>query len=176
MAWIDADFTEAVFFTNGADLGSGTAYGKLQDGRIVTNIGFPDFYIPGWVLDRTLTYTFEVTFDPDSPDDSGGRLLFAQVLRDSSPDSSYYDDPQIWDWYGRFYDGSEVTDTVTFTVTPDLWTGIDSGFDTIFFEADMDGAIASMRYMETEGGGGGPPPVAEGAVARSAATFVGARS
>ena len=143
----EIDLSLAVFFTTGSGSG-GTPYGKYEDGAIVTNIGWPDFYFPGMLLDPDTEYEVTVTYDPGHPLDLGGRTFFAGPTHtDQTDQDALYSG---WD-YNAWIGGGPETDTFSFTIP----SGQDPDFLTPVFESDLNGALVSLDIDPPPGTGGG---------------------
>lgn len=153
MALTDVDLSTAILL---ADPEGADPWGKYEDGHIVTNGGYPDFRFPTMVLDRSLVYTFEVTYDPDSPYDFGDRDLWLWVGSSIDFDASYhapYDafDNELSSVDNRTVDG----DVVTLVVPTAMWAGVPADFSTPFFETSRFGAVSRFRWSGGSFDGGG---------------------
>lgn len=152
--WVDLDLGNAVFFTNGTSLANGVPWGRYDTGHIVTNIGWPDFYFPSLVLDRSASYQFEITYDPGPG--LNGRGMWLSALADADPAAMYYAFTSDFGDIARS-EGGESRDVYTLEVRPGDWDTIASDRNTPYFESDRYGALLRIRYRTT---GSAASPVA----------------
>lgn len=149
--WVDLDLADAVFTGQG---GPGGPFGQYGDGVIYSaNFpGYPDFFFPGLDLDPTKRYRVEITFDPGSGHDSGGRLFSLSGVIPGQED-----DPNLPPFFpvGDLYDGSSNTaDVATATIGPGIngWDdpdfGVTAGYVRLWFETDRDGAVSAIRVRK----------------------------
>lgn len=118
-------------------------YGKYEDGFIVSNTGWPDFYFPDLVLNRSQTYTFEATFDWEVGAAASTTWVYAGS--DADLPAGYQDYETAFDYQLFFPTGSE-DQVFTFTIGPDSWDGIPLGYNTPWFETHIASALAGLRY------------------------------
>ena len=137
------DLSTAVFFTDGSSLATGTPYGKYDAaaGGIVTNGGWPDFYFPDWVIDRTETYTVTATM-------SVAVAMWITALDTDDPASEYYDSwAALGITFGDIYNNGGVSgSTHTFTIGPADWVGVDPDRSTLMFETHVSGTLTSLTF------------------------------
>ena len=173
MAFTEIPLSEAIFPIDQGEHTGGVphVYGQYRDGRIVNKDGnWPDWYLPSLVLDRTVETVFQFVFDPDDPEDSGGRRVYIFAGLDTDVQGSYtgpsYDlfFNELFnynDWFNDIPPSAglyELTDpdTVTVTLPPSVWIDalIPEGYNTPLFETDNSGAIAQFWWSGGSGGGG----------------------
>jgi hypothetical protein len=159
--WVDLDLSTATFMGTG----DGGPFGEYGDGVIYGGggggFGYPDFYF-NFELDPLKRYRVEITYDPTSAHDAGGRRFWLQgVVPGSEEDGESTIDFPIggfWDAgpSGQFHDGSRenTADVVTVTIGPgingwdDATYGAPQGYTRLWFETDTDGAVSSIRVRK----------------------------
>ena len=141
------DLSSAYFFL---DAPGGNPNGQYGDGVIYTfgSPGFPDFFIPAWTLDAATTYTVEITFDPASIHDGGGRRFWLSGVTPGNEQNDYW---TITSNFGDLYDGSgNTSDVATVTIGPgvngwdDPTLGVAAGYARVWFETDVAGAVSQI--------------------------------
>lgn len=152
MTWQTLDLSTAVFLGEVVD---GGPYGRYGGGVIYTNTGYPDFYFPSVKLDPSTAYMVEVTYDPTSVHDGGGRYTntifgLRAGLEAADYDSVNYSGNVIG--LGPLADASGNTaDVVTMTLGPGVggWDdpiyGVPLGWVVPFIESDVAGAVSQVR-------------------------------
>lgn len=149
---ISIPLTAAVFLS---DPPTASPYGKLEAGKIVTNTGFPDFYFPEMVLDRTLTYNFTITFE------SGSLIAWAWAGNDADIYTGY-SSPYAAFGYKLFnafspqlHPFTTTATTFSFEIDPTRWSGIPSGNNTPFFETHSNATVTAIEWDGPDLWGGG---------------------
>lgn len=149
-AWQELDLGDAVFLTNSF----GTPYGRYDAifDRILTNIGWPDFYFPGFELDPANDYYFQVVFDTTDPRHTlGWEDVYLAMLQPGDPQASYLGDgyiPVYQDDNWAFGDGYHLFHIDSGSIN---WDYLSTGFTLPYFDTGRYAVVAKIRWAVSEG-------------------------
>lgn len=151
--WVDLDLSEAVFLYDPSAVDTGPQ-GQYDDGVIfATDAGPPSFYFPGLILDATRGYKVEITFDPDSAHDAGGRDVTLGTLPSGSEQATFEDGDTVYP--DPLYLNALGGDVQTAVIGPGIggWDdesgeSVADGWDSPWFQTDDHGAISSIRIRK----------------------------